>query len=805
MRAVFESTLPRPPLSLTPLMLALSLLAAPLAAQAASAQTPVAQATAASVDFAVAPGALAQALKQFAGESHVNFSYDPAILGNRSSAGVTGRYTVSDALARLLAGSGLVATQDADGYRLSVAPAPSPTAVKGGVAQLTTIQVSGAASSTSGFVANRTTVGTKTNTDVLNIPGSVSVITQDELRTRNVQDLQQALNYTSSVVTDEFGSDARFDYFRIRGFDETALGTYRDGLPDRIPGNYTATRLETYGLESVDVLKGSTSSLFGLNAPGGLVNAVTKRPPSTPLAEVYTTVGDGHTETGMDIGGPIDADGKWSYRLTAKWQNAERGYIDTRDNRAYVAPALTYRPDADTSLTILADYSKRNTSDSRGYPEGYNISRDTFLGEPDYNKFETWQRNIGYLFDHKFNSNWSFHSSARYTSTNLTYDDTYDAGDGVDADGYMDRSAFNVIGSSERMATDNNVEYDKSWGIFDSKTLLGVEYTHDNTHEDELYGTAAPINIYNPVYSGKAGISLDPYLDWRVVQDAVGTYAQEQLEISKKWVVTLGARYDHVRNSATYLDGSGDQDKNGEHDVTKRAGLTYKIDPNFSVYANYSESFQPLVAATANGYSVTSALKPQLGKQYELGLKYRPENSNALFTASVFDLTQTNVPENTTPTEQHQIGKVGVKGVELEGKFSLTKRLDATMSYSYWKSEVLNDGGQGYEGNRPVDVPRTVASAWLNYTLPDPVFQRPLTLGAGVRYVGQIYGDDANTVSIGGHTVFDAMVGYQVNNKLSLQLNATNLLNRKYEATCYYGDCYYGDPREVLLTLRYRM
>ena len=145
--------------------------------------------------------------------------------------------------------------------------------------QLQTIVVDGKSDRAVGpdatIVGKNSATGTKTDTPVIDVPASVSVITQKELEQRHVDSLQQAVAYTSSVFTDEFGSDDRYDYIRIRGFDQTTLGTYRDGLAARIPAWFTASRLEPYGLQRVEVLKGSTSTLFGLNGPGGLVNAIT--------------------------------------------------------------------------------------------------------------------------------------------------------------------------------------------------------------------------------------------------------------------------------------------------------------------------------------------------------------------------------------------------------------------------------------------------------------------------------------------------------------------------------------------------
>lgn len=648
------------------------------------------------------------------------------------------------------------------------------------------------------IVAKDTATGTKTDTPVIDAPASVSVITQKELEARHVESLQQAVAYTSSVFTDEFGSDDRYDYIRIRGFDQTTLGVYRDGLPGRIPAYFTASRLEPYGLQRVEVLKGSTSTLFGLNGPGGLVNSVTKRPQDEKHGEIYTSYGDGTKEVGVDFGGPIDPDGVWSYRLTGLAKNGDLGWDYSNDDRVYVAPALTIKPEEGTSLTILTDYYKREGTGARGFPTGADLDINTFLGEPDFNRFNTEQTDIGYQFEHALNDNLTFRSNARYTHMSLDYAEVY----GASLDPAANRTAFSVDGRSNRYAFDNQLQYDAGWDGIDSKTLVGVDYANDNTRENILFGTAGPIDINNPTYCGLSCIALGPYVNWRVKQQALGIYAQEQLTFDDRWIVTLGGRWDRVNTVADYLD-TGARDDDTASAFTKRAGLTYKFTPNFAAYANYSESFQPLVTPSANGYALSGSLKPQKGEQYEVGLKYQPEGFDALFTLAAFDLTQTNVPTYVSPLVQKQIGEVGVRGVELEGKAAIADNLNLTLAYSYWDSEIREDGTAGNIGNRPQRVPRHLASAWLDYTIPGEGQRGDLTVGGGVRYIGQTFGDDANTVSLGDYTTVDAAVTYKVTKDVTLAVNATNLFDRKYVATSYYGTEYFGDRRKVVGTLKY--
>lgn len=646
------------------------------------------------------------------------------------------------------------------------------------------------------IVANDASTGNKMETPLLDLPSSISVVTEAEMERRGVQSLVQALAYTSGVSVDAYGPDDRYDFYHIRGFYQTSSGTYRDGLPMRV-SNFTGSQLEPYGMQRLEVLKGSTSSLFGMNTPGGLVNAITKRPKDYTFGEVYTTQGDDHTEFGTDFGGPLDANSEWSYRLTAKWQDSDNGTDYANDDRLYVAPALTWSPNEATSLTLLADYNERDGNTSGGIPYGSGIDPDTFLGEPDFDNMDTTEKNIGYVFEHAFSDALTFRQKARYTEIELTYETVYVAS----ADLSADRAAYAVDGESERFAIDNQLQYDASFGRVDSRTLVGADYSQDDTHEASYYGSAAGIDIENPSYCGMACITLpDTASDWNQELATTGIYLQEELTFDERWILTLGGRYDDVHTV--------NENTSATHDVTdyaftKNLGLTYKVRQNMSLYANYAESFQPL---SANRDNIVGSAEPSEGTQYEVGFKYRPDNSNALFTLALFDLTQTNVPKNVTPTTQRQIGEVNVRGLEFEGKLAMSDRLNLIATYSYWDAEIVDDGMGTNEGNRPSLVPEQLASLWADYTIPGNATFGDLTLGLGARYVGSSYSDDANTAKVGSHTVFDAMARYRLTQDISVAVNAENLTDEEYISyiNTFSNTAYYGDGRSVRATLKYQ-
>ena len=187
-----------------------------------------------------------------------------------------------------------------------------------------------------------------------------------------------------------------------------------------------------------------------------------------------------------------------------------------------------------------------------------------------------------------------------------------------------------------------------------------------------------------------------------------------------------------------------------------------------------------------------------------MGMKYRPANTNALVTLAAFDLTQENVVKQVSQNLYRQIGEVNVRGLELEGKLAINDRLNMTAAWSYWDAEIKEDGAGGNAGNRPMLVPRHIASVWADYTIPGDSARGDLTLGLGTRFVGDSYTDDANSGKSASYTLVDAMANYALTEDVDLAVNVTNLFDRDYLTYAdTYNNGFYGDGRSILTTLRY--
>ena len=751
-------------------------------------------------EFDIPAQSLTRALAQFGVQSGLQVTVDGALVRGLEGRAVTGTMRADTALEVLLGGSGLNYDVTGDGT-VVIEALQTGAAADGEVLDPVRVEATGVELSgpndaiTDSFVANRSLTASKTDTPVLDDSAAVSVVTQKELETRNVQDVQQAVAYTAGVQAGEYGSDVRYDYVRLRGF-YSSLSTYRDGLSSRTY-NFTTARQEPYGLQQVDILKGSTSSLFGMNGPGGLVNLVTKRPEDEASGEVFTTFGENHLRGGGDVTGPVAEDSNWTYRLTGLWQDAERSQDYSQDDRIYIAPAFTYAPKAGTELTLLTSYSNRESNLGYGFPTGIETSRDAFFGEPDFNNFDTEETNLGYALSHQITDKLEFRQNARYTHVDLDYETVYLN----DTTPLGNRSAFAIYGELDRFAVDNQMQYDTAVNDnLDSKTLVGIDFNRDQNREKRFDGTASPIDPYNPVYCGTSCINFTSSSDTEITQSSYGLYVQEQLTIADDWIATVGGRFDYVQSDVDTIS-SGTVEERDDHKFTSRLGLTYKATDEVSIYGNYSESFQPVYSSTS---SLPGGAKPQEGTQYEVGLKYQPAGMDAMFTAALFDLTQENVSQwNADYSAHRQVGEINSRGVELEGKMSLDDRTNMTLAYTYLDAEIKEDVITTNIGNRPEMVPEHTASAWLDHTIPEHGAFGDLTFGGGLRFVGSRYNNNANASLLGSHTVVDAMVNYMVTDNVSVAINATNLFDREYVSSNTFGSRFYGDGRTVLATLKY--
>ncbi|HXG58387.1 MAG TPA: TonB-dependent siderophore receptor [Thermoanaerobaculia bacterium] len=654
-----------------------------------------------------------------------------------------------------------------------------------------------------GFSAASSTTATKTNAPLIEIPQSVSVVTQDQMTARNVQTINEAIRYTGSVDVDTYGNETRFDWINIRGFDQSTYGLFRDN--SRWQSGNVSGQIDPYMIQEVDIVKGPSSVLYGQNTPGGLVNLVTKRPPSRPLHEVTVSYGSFHREqVSLDFGGPVSAGSAWRYRITALLRQSDSQVDHVPDDRWFIAPGITWTSDR-TTWTFLADYQNDDTGWSmflpsqgtfRPNPNGA-IPRETFVGEPGYDYFHRDQWSAGSLFEHRLNETWTLRNTLRYSS--IEYDGKDVFGGGLQDDlKTLNRFAFGNTFDLSLFTMDTNAMMQVRSGNVSHSILAGVDYSNSETDVVSGFAFAAPVDIYHPVY-GSPVPDLFIYSDTHQPLSLLGVYVQDHIRIGSRWVATVAGRHDWIDMTTEQHVGNTKIDQS-PNELTGRFGLTYLSASGVAPYLSYSTSFLPVSGTTFAG----KPFEPTTGKQIEGGVKFQPKGSNAFVTASFFRIDQENVsvPDPDNPFSSVQQGEIRSRGFELEAIGNLVTTLNFHASYSYLDQEITRTTDPASLGKRPPLAPDSLFSLGGEYT----VGSGPLAgvgFGAGIRYVGSRAGDSANTIEVPSYTLFDASVRYLWRN-VEFQISGTNITDKTYVAVCTSPNyCNYGSARKVLTTVRY--
>ncbi|HAI06931.1 ferrichrome porin FhuA [Pantoea sp. AV62] len=676
------------------------------------------------------------------------------------------------------------------------------------------------------IAAKQSATGTKTDTPIEKNPQSVSVVTREEMEMRNVTSVKGAFNYTPGVLTGNRGSSDVIDALSIRGFSETNTNQYLDGL--KLQGdNYSEFAIDPYFLERAELLRGPVSVLYGKSNPGGVVALVSKRPVQETLREVQFQMGnDNLFSTGFDFGGALDDDGVYSYRLTGQARSQDAQQAMNKEKRYTLAPAFSWRPDDRTRVDLLTYFQNEPETGYYGWlprqgtvvpitrADGSEYKLPTNFDEGEQsNKISRNTKMVGYNAEHSFNDTWTVRQNLRYADLRTDYRSIY-------GNGFLPETQQITRGSAvseeklNQFAVDTQAQAKFATGQLDHTLLLGVDFQRTRNDIDAQFGMASSLNAVNPQYGNDSVTPYDQPYQHLDKQRQTGLYLQDQMEWDR-WVLTLGGRYDYAMNSV-YDRVTKSVDRQNDQAFTWRGGLNYVFDNGIAPYFSYSEAFIPNAGSTLNG----EAFDPSRAKQYEAGVKYVPKDRPVVLTAAVYQLTKTKNltadPDNVLFSVQG--GEIRSRGVELEAKAALNANVNLTASYTYTDAEYTED--TLLKGKTPVQVPKHMASLWSDYTFHETALSG-VTIGAGVRYVGESQGLYAETPAnsaaglsnqnfkVAGYTTVDAALKYDLARfglpGSSVGVNVNNLFDREYVASCYRDyACYWGAERQIVGTATFR-
>jgi len=648
-----------------------------------------------------------------------------------------------------------------------------------------------------GYKADNASTATKTDTPIAETPQAITVVTRERMTDQGALNVQDALNYAAGVRSDAYGLDSRGDWTLIRG---SSPQEYLDGLRSNFNYYTSSARTDPYMLERIEVLRGPSSMLFGQGSTAGVINLVSKRPQAQTQREIGVQLGSfDRRQVNADFTGPLTADGTWLYRIVGVYRDSETQVDHVDDDRRLIVPSLTWKPSEDTSLTLQLRWQQDRTGSTSQFfgwsgllapnPNG-RVPANRFIGNPG-DHYDTDRTSAGWLFEHRFNDNWTVRQSFRAARNKVDYASLYgdpfsaplnpfiDAGQRV-----INREGWFAHNRVRMQNLDQHVEGRFKTGAVEHQMLLGLDAVRFKQEEAQLFdgspsrgGTVPPIDIYDPVYTPYTPPPFGPAV--KSSQRQVGAYLQDQMRIGDHWIVVAGLRHDRAKNG---LVGAADETSNA---TTKRLGVMFHDWAGWSPYLSYSESFTPVAGTNA----LTGArYKPQKGEQIEAGLKFEPAGRDVSFTAATYELREENrlVPDPANHNTNVQAGKTKVSGFELELTGKVTSSFDITAHYNYLDNDKQLEA-----------TPRHQAAVWGKQRF--SIGGRDgFAAGLGLRYMSAF--DSLPAPTTPSVTLADAMVSFDTG-AWRWALNVNNLTDKRYFSICMgRGDCWFGARRNIGLS-----
>jgi iron complex outermembrane recepter protein len=654
------------------------------------------------------------------------------------------------------------------------------------------------------YVTTVSSGGTKTDLPLVEVPQAITVVNRELMDSQNAVKLDDALKNVAGVIAGGYYDG--WDYYRIRGFD-ASFNTYIDGLRG---GN--GMMEETWGLESVEVLKGPSSALYGQSVLGGLVNIVTRKPVPASFAHVQFTAGSyNFMDPAIDVGGSLNSSHTVYGRLAALYHSGDTFVDYTYRHRYYFAPSLTWHPASGTTLTLIGRVQRDNGRQGMPLPavgtvlpnpNGV-IPINTYDGELENNANKMSQANqqFGFQFNQILTESLTLHQNARFAWYQQDWNRIYYPSFLGEDQRTLYRYPLSWHGPWQTHEVDTNLEGRASFFGMQHNALLGVDFYRSPTtgigYSIDFSDPNAyePLDLYAPVYGANPVQRLSLYTDSETVTQYTGIYLQDHIRLPKSFTITGGGRLDLSKNEAK---GLPNQNGNG---LTPRLGVTWQAVPSTTIYGSFSKSFLPQSGQVYNGTESGVYISPERGQQWEGGTKSSLLGGRAVATVALFQLNRKNVATSDPvhPNFYLVTGEQRSRGVEFEATVHPLTGWNLSTAYSYINAEVTNDTSIP-AGTPTVNAPKNIFNVWTTYEVPRGA-ARGLAFGFGGRHYTDQAGDLVDSFQLPGYGLIDASVTYR-RGRGQWQVNAGNLADKRYAAGSY-NDLYvkYGEPRTIRGTM----
>jgi len=660
--------------------------------------------------------------------------------------------------------------------------------------QLPSILVTGEAR---GYVARDSVTATRTDTPLLNVPQSITVVTREQLDDQAVYSIGDVLRYIPGVTVGQ--GEGNRDQITLRGQNTTA-DFFLDGVRDD-----TQYFRGLYNLERVEVLKGPYALIFGRGGGGGIVNRVQKTPSASGvfMGGRASANSFGAWDVSADINAPINA--MATFRINAVYENLDNHRDFYEGERYAVNPYLAVDLGAGWRAGLSYEYVNDDRVPDRGVPSlgtapltGY---RDQFFGVPGVNRTTLEASIVKLRLDGALTDTVEVSTTVLYGDYDKLYTNVYADGPATGQTGTVPLAAYTDPTDRQNLLIQGNLVWDVRAGGMDHKLLFGLEYGDQDSANQRRNGVLsnATFDLTNPVFPTVTFPAINRDTVSNV--ETLSAYVQDQISLGDHVEVVAGLRYD--RFDITGLDLQSNPDRpfaRTDDKVSPRLGLIYKPQANVSIYGSYSQSFLPRSGDQFLSLSPTTQnLEPEEFTNHEVGAKWdiRPDLN---VTAAVFRLDRTNAttPDPLNPTVSINVGETRTEGVELAVTGRLTTGWQVSGGYSYQDARL-----QGNDTVRLAQTPKQQVSLWNRYDL-----SRRLGFGLGIIHQSSQFAairTTASTTRLPAFTRVDAAVFYAVSDTVDLQLNVENLFD-----TTYFSDAHnnfnisVGAPLNARLTLSAR-
>jgi iron complex outermembrane receptor protein len=641
---------------------------------------------------------------------------------------------------------------------------------------------------------------TRLDAPLLDVPLSVTGITRDLMDDQNTIDVNDAVRATSTT-TPITGFGSRPNFYIVRGF---YVFNYRDGVRIQLDGS---APVNSAALETVEVLRGPSSILYGKGEPGGLVNFTSKRPVPVFGGSAGVNFGsNGLVRGDLDVTTPLGAKG--AGRLIVSGYGADSHRDSVESDAFYFNPSLSFRPGSRTSIQFAAEYIRYNYVPDFGVlvsPGGAInpfFTRETYMGDPAAAKAEMHSLRLNGDVEVKMNADWDMRfvvgTEGQDTDQNVFFQNLVDGGTTGYA-GLVPPSTLLRVKFDE--APTRRYGYGRFENVFRfahgggtriaHQLLAEVDYRRDNEDLDTKvrdYDTLSYVNgTTSTLLGGILPLGLGLVYDFKTLTDAtqtdMGFAVQDLIAIGDRVNILAGARIEHntihtVRTGTEQtlgiaggpvvsLDSAPPDSKNTS--VAPRLGVVYKATPRLSLYSSYLTAFISPVPGllTQSG----DLLDPEHSRQLEGGVKAALRQDRLFLTAAAYKTVKDDAFVF-SPGYAENAGREESQGFELELMGAVTTELNVMAGYTFTDME-FTESSPNLQGKTRPGMPQHAFSSWAQYAANQGQV-RGLSIGAGVTATGEVFASYPNNATLDGYASLNAMVGYE-RGLWRVQLNAWNL------------------------------